>query len=70
MILNITNEVCPMAFVKLKVALYELAEGDILEALVSGEDTVKNICASLREENVIPKVEPVDDGVYKITIAS
>jgi TusA-related sulfurtransferase len=68
MTLNLNNEVCPMAFVKVKVALYELEKGDTLEVLISSEETVKNICTTLKEENINTKVEVQKDGVYKIKI--
>jgi tRNA 2-thiouridine synthesizing protein A len=41
--LNITAEVCPMTFVRTRLALDRLAPGDTLLVLLRGEEPVSNV---------------------------
>jgi tRNA 2-thiouridine synthesizing protein A len=48
--LDITREVCPMTYVRTKLALERLGPGAVLEVWLCGEEPVRNVPASAREE--------------------
>lgn len=48
--LDISEEVCPMSFVLTKLALEELATGQVLEVLCQGGDPVRNISIQIKDE--------------------
>ena len=41
--LDITGEICPMTFVRVRLALDRLAPGDVLEVLLKGEEPRRNV---------------------------
>ena len=47
---DITDVVCPVTFVKAKVALEELDEGQILAIKLNDGEPVKNVPRSIKEE--------------------
>lgn len=47
---DITKEVCPMTYVRVKLALERLVRGNILEVWLTGEEPLKNIPRSARED--------------------
>ena len=47
---DITDVTCPTTFVKAKVAIEELDEGQILEILLNDGEPVQNVPRSLKEE--------------------
>ena len=67
--LDITREHCPMTFVKTKIELSKLKEGDILEVLLSGGEPRDNVPRNAREQgyNVL-SVEHVEGTTHKVTI--
>ena len=67
--LDITREHCPMTFVKTKIELSKLKEGDILEVLLSGGEPHDNVPRNAREQgyNVL-SVEHVEGTTHKVTI--
>ncbi|MBP5306877.1 MAG: sulfurtransferase TusA family protein [Paludibacteraceae bacterium] len=67
--LDITREHCPMTFVKTKLALANLGAGEMLEVLVSEGEPLRNIPRSATEQGfTVISVEPVADGIHRITI--
>lgn len=48
--LDLTGERCPMTFVKVKLALDCLSEGESLEVELSGADAARNVSQSLKSE--------------------
>ncbi|MEI8172680.1 MAG: sulfurtransferase TusA family protein [Deltaproteobacteria bacterium] len=53
---------CPMNFVKTKLALEELEEGERLEVLLDEGDAMLNVPRSVKEEgHKIVKVEPLGE---------
>ena len=48
-LLDITEDVCPMTFVKAKLLFERAAPGDRLEILLTGEEPRRNVPAALRE---------------------
>lgn len=67
--LDITKEHCPMTFVKTKLKLAQIAEGDILEVLLAEGEPLDNVPRSAREQgfNVI-SIEHVEGTTHKVTI--
>ena len=68
-VLDITKEHCPMTFVKTKIELAKLAEGDILEVLLAEGEPLENVPRSAKEQgyNVL-SVEHVVGTTHKVTI--
>ncbi len=48
--LDITHEVCPMTFVRVKLKLETLSHGDELEVLLKGLEPLRNVPKSVAEE--------------------
>jgi TusA-related sulfurtransferase len=48
--LDITGEACPMTYVRTKLKLETLAEAQVLEVWLRGEEPLKNVPRSAREE--------------------
>ena len=57
--LDITDVVCPITFVKVKVALEELDDGQILEVRLNEGEPIQNVPRSLKDEG--HKVLSLDD---------
>ena len=67
--LDITDVVCPVTFVKTKVALEELGEGQILQVHLNDGEPVQNVPRSVKDEgHKILKLEENDDGTYELFI--
>lgn len=66
---DITDVVCPTTFVKAKVALEELDEGQILAIKMNDGEPVQNVPRSIKEEgHKILKLLSNDDGTYTLII--
>lgn len=48
--LDITGEVCPMTYVRTKVRLEALADGEELEVLLRGDEPLRSLPQSARDE--------------------
>jgi TusA-related sulfurtransferase len=48
-VLDITAETCPMTFVRVKLAIERLGEGETLEVRLKGEEPLRNVPRSLAE---------------------
>ena len=68
-VLDITKEHCPMTFVKTKIELSKLNEGDILEVLLAEGEPLENVPRNAKEQgyNVL-SVEHVEGSTYKVSI--
>ena len=67
--LDITDVVCPVTFVKAKVALEELDEGDILSVHMNDGEPVQNVPRSIKEEgHQILKLINNNDGTYDLIV--
>lgn len=49
--IDITDVVCPITFVKVKIALEDMDDGQILEIKLNEGEPVQNIPRSLKDEN-------------------
>ena len=66
---DITDVVCPVTFVKAKVALEELDEGEILSIRMNGGEPVRNVPRSIKEEgHQILKLIDNEDGTYNLIV--
>lgn len=66
---DITDVVCPVTFVKAKVALEELDDGEILAVRMNDGEPVQNVPRSLKEEgHQILKLLDNEDGTYTLFV--
>ncbi len=66
---DITDVVCPVTFVKAKVALEELDDGDILAIKLNDGEPVQNVPRSIKEEgHKILKLNDNGDGTYELIV--
>jgi TusA-related sulfurtransferase len=57
--LDITDEVCPMTFVKTRILIERMAVGEIAEVRLTGEEPLKNVPDSVAElGHAILSLEP------------
>ena len=67
--IDITDVNCPITFVKAKIALEELDDGDILSIRLNDGEPVQNVPKSIKEEG--HKVLALDknaDGTYQLIV--
>ena len=66
---DITREACPMTYVRVKLALETLEVGEQLEVVLRGEEPLKNVPRSVREDgHRVLSLEPGDDGTWRLLI--
>lgn len=66
---DITDVVCPTTFVKAKVALEELDDGQILAVKMNDGEPVQNVPRSIKEEgHKILKLINNEDGTYTLIV--
>ncbi len=66
---DITDVVCPVTFVKAKVALDELDEGQILSIKLNDGEPVQNVPRSMKEEgHKVLKLDDNGDGTYQLYV--
>ncbi len=66
---DITDVVCPVTFVKAKVALEELDDGQILSIRLNDGEAVQNVPRSIKEEgHKILKLSPNEDDTYTLVV--
>ena len=66
---DITDVVCPTTFVKAKVALEELDDGQILAIKMNDGEPVQNVPRSIKEEgHLILKLTANEDGTYVLIV--
>ena len=66
---DITDVVCPVTFVKTKVALEELEDGQILQVHLNDGESVQNVPRSIKDEgHQVLKLNKNDDGTYELYI--
>ena len=66
---DITDVVCPTTFVKAKVALEELDDGQILAVRMNDGEPVQNVPRSIKEEgHQILKLAANEDGTYTLIV--
>ena len=66
---DITDKVCPLTFVKAKVTLDELDDGEVLAIRMNDGEPVQNVPRSINEEgHQILKLEDNEDGTYTLYV--
>lgn len=66
---DITDVVCPVTFVKAKVALEEISNGQTLKIRLNDGEAIQNVPRSLKnEKHKIATVKKNDDGTYCIMV--
>lgn len=66
---DITDVVCPVTFVKTKVALEELDDGNILQVHLNDGEPVQNVPRSVKDEgHKVLKLLDNQDGTYELYI--
>ncbi len=66
---DITDVVCPTTFVKAKIALEELDEGQVLSIRMNDGEPVQNVPRSIKEEgHQILKLNANEDGTYELLV--
>lgn len=67
--IDITDVVCPTTFVKAKVALEELEDGQILSVRLNDGEPVQNVPRSFKEEgHEILKLTDNQDGTFTLIV--
>ncbi len=67
--IDITREVCPMTYVRVKLALEALDDGAELEVLLKGEEPLRNVPRSAREEgHEVLELSALPDGVSRLRL--
>lgn len=66
---DITDKICPLTFVKAKVTLDELDDGEVLAIRMNDGEPVQNVPRSIKEEgHQILKLEDNEDGTYTLYV--
>lgn len=66
---DITDKVCPMTFVKAKVSMDELENGEVLAIRMNDGEPVQNVPRSMKEEgHKILKLTDNEDGTYTLYV--
>ncbi len=67
--LDITDVNCPITFVKAKIALEELDDGDILSIHLNDGEPVNNVPRSLKEEgHKVLELTDNGDGTFELIV--
>ncbi len=67
--LDVTDVVCPITFVKTKVALEELEEGEVLQVHLNDGEPVQNVPRSVKEEgHEVLRLDDNGDGTFELFI--
>lgn len=68
-VLDIKGEICPYTFVKSKLALEEMEDGEVLKVIVDYPPATENVPRSLEKEgNDILSVEKVGEKLWEIIV--
>jgi tRNA 2-thiouridine synthesizing protein A len=61
--LDITGEICPMTFVRTRLALDRMAEGETLMVRLRGEEPLRNVPQTAREQgHEVLSIQTEPDG--------
>ena len=72
--LDITAEICPMTFVRTKLMIEKMSQGDVAEVRLQGAEPLENVPRSVEEMgNIIVSLEPENGttdprGIHRLLI--
>jgi TusA-related sulfurtransferase len=67
--IDITNESCPMTYVRTRLALDKMASGQVLAVTLRGEDPLRNVpLSATRQGHMILSQHPTPDGAMRLLI--
>lgn len=67
--IDITNEVCPMTFVRTKLLLESMQPGETLTIHLSGKEPLENVPRNLRDHGeTIISFEPLENGIHQLVV--
>ncbi len=67
--IDITNDLCPMTFVRTRLALDRMAPGEILRVRLKGNEPLRNVPRSAREQgHEVLSMETDADGITLILL--
>lgn len=67
--LDLKGVLCPINFVKTKLKLEEMQDGQLLEVILDDGEPIANVPRSVKEEgHRILKVEKLESGHYRLII--
>lgn len=67
--LDITDVVCPITFVKVKMALEDLEDGQTLTVHLNDGEPIQNVPRSLKDEDhKVLSVKKREDGTYDLVV--
>lgn len=68
-VIDITDVVCPITFVKVKMALEDLEDGQLLLVHLNEGEPVQNVPRSLKDEgHKVLSVASKNDGTYDLVV--
>jgi len=68
-ILDLRGEVCPFTFVKTKLKLEEIGNGEVLEVIFDHKPAVEDVPRSVKAEgHEVLSVEEIGDNLWKVVI--
>jgi tRNA 2-thiouridine synthesizing protein A len=66
---DISHVVCPITFVKVKIAIEELDDGQVIEVRMNAGEPIQNIPRSLKDEgHKVTQVINNDDGTFTVYV--
>jgi len=67
--IDITAEVCPMTFVRTKIALDRLPIGGVLEVRLKGDEPLRNVPESARDlGHTVLALEQLENGIWRLLL--
>jgi TusA-related sulfurtransferase len=67
--IDITREICPMTFVRVRLALDRMAPGAVLEVLLKGEEPRRNVPRTAAEQgHAVLAQEDRADGLTRLLL--
>jgi len=67
--LDISNEVCPMTFVRTRLALDRMAPGQTLLVTLRGDEPLRNVPRTAREQgHEVLSLETASDGLTRLLL--
>ena len=54
--IDITDEICPMTFVKIKLIIEKMPKNNVLEVRLKGKEPLINVPRSVREHGLMAKI--------------